>query len=78
MFAQRLDLCLGDEVRNIFSYNLYTCKNPFIHLLGSSLVQWMISRINGREEPKHDLQVCLGEALLRLGGEVRLGGAYYA
>ena len=42
----------------------------------------MIVRINGGNEPKHDLQVrlgeamlCLGEALLRLGGEVRLGGA---
>ena len=23
--------------------------NPFIHLLGSSLIQWMIARINGRE-----------------------------
>ena len=48
--------------------------NPFIHLLGSSLVQWMIVRING-EEPKHDLQVHLGEAMLRLGREVRLGEA---
>ena len=35
----------------------------------------MIVRINGREEPKHDLQVRLDEAMLRLGGEVRLGGA---
>ena len=49
--------------------------NLFIHLLGSSLIQWMIVRINGREEPKHDLQVCLGEVMLRLGGEVCLGGA---
>ena len=48
---------------------------PFIHLLGSSLIQWMIVRINGREKPKHDLQVRLGEAMLRLGGEVHLGGA---
>ena len=35
----------------------------------------MIVRINGREEPKHDLQVRLGEAMLRLGGEVHLGEA---
>ena len=49
--------------------------NPFIHLLGCSLIQWMIARINGREEPKQDLQVRLGEAMLRLGGEVRLGEA---
>ena len=35
----------------------------------------MIIRINGREEPKQDLQVRLGEAMLRLGGEVRLGEA---
>ena len=35
----------------------------------------MIVRINGREEPKQDLQVCLGEAMLRLGKEVRLGKA---
>ena len=35
----------------------------------------MIVRINGREEPKHELQVRLGEAMLRLGGEVRLGEA---
>ena len=45
-----------------FSYNLYTCKNPFIHLLGSSLIQWMMVRFSGREEQKHDLQVCLGGA----------------
>ena len=50
-----------------FSYNLYTCKNPFIHLLGSSLVQWIMVRFRGKEEPKHDLQVHLGEASLRLG-----------
>ena len=37
-----------------FSYKFYTCTNPFIHLLGSSLIQWMIVRINGREEPKQD------------------------
>ena len=49
--------------------------NPFIHLLRSSLIQWMIVRSNGREEPKHDLQVHLGKAMLHLGGEVRLGGA---
>ena len=35
----------------------------------------MIVRINGREEPKHDLQVRLSEAMLRLGEEVRLGEA---
>ena len=50
-----------------FSYNFYTCTNPFIHLLGSLLIQWMIVRINGREKPKQDLQVHLGEAMLRLG-----------
>ena len=61
-----------------FSYHLYTCENPFIHLLGSSLVQWMMVRFSGREEPKHDLQVRLGEASLCLGGEVCLGGACYA
>ena len=49
--------------------------NHFIHLLGFSLIQWIIVRMNGREEPKYDLQVCLGEAMLRLGGEVCLGGA---
>ena len=49
--------------------------NHFIHLLGSSLIQRMIVRLNGREEPKQDLQVCLGEAMLRLGGALlRLGG----
>ena len=58
-----------------FSYNFYTCRNPFIHLLGSSLIQWMIVRINGREEPKQDSQVHLGEAMLRLSGVVRLGKA---
>ena len=35
----------------------------------------MIVRINGREEPKRDLQVRLGKAMLRLGREVRLGKA---
>ena len=35
----------------------------------------MIARFNGREKTKHDLQVCLGKAMLRLGGEVRLGEA---
>ena len=49
--------------------------NPFIRLLGSSLDQWTIVRLNGREELKQSLQVRLGEALLPLGGEVRLGGA---
>ena len=33
----------------------------------------MIARINGREKTKQDLQVCLGEAMLLLGGEVCLG-----
>ena len=61
-----------------FSYNVYTCTNSFIHLLGSSLIQWTIVRLNGREELKQSLQVCLGEASLRLGGEVLLGGACYA
>ena len=75
MFASRPLLCLGGEVRNIFSYHLYTCKNHFIHSLGSSLVQWMMVRIIGKEEPKPDLQVRLGRASLRLGGEVHLGGA---
>ena len=56
-----------------FSYNFYTCTNPFIHVLGSLLIQWMLVRINGRDEPKHDLQVRIGEAMLRLGGEVCLG-----
>ena len=32
----------------------------------------MIVRINGRDETKHDLQVRLGEAMLRLGEEVHL------
>ena len=49
--------------------------NPFIHLLGSSLIQWIITRINGREEPKQDLQLRLGEGMLSLGGGVHLGGA---
>ena len=56
-----------------FLYILYTCKNPFIHLSGSLLVQWMIVRIIGKEEPKPDLQVRLGGASLRLAREVRLG-----
>ena len=50
--------------------------NPFIHLLGSSLIQWMIVRINRKEEPKQDLQVRLSEAMLCLSGEVHLGGAF--
>ena len=58
-----------------FSYNLYTCKIPFIHLLGSSLVQWVMVRINIKEETKPDLQVRLGEASLCLGGALLcLGG----
>ena len=44
--------------------------NPFIHLLGSSLIQWMIVRIDERQEPQQDLLVRLGK-----GGEVRLGEA---
>ena len=51
-----------------FSSNFYTCTNPFIHLLRSSLIQWMIVRLNRREELKQSLQV-------HLGGEVRLDGA---
>ena len=35
----------------------------------------MIVRINGREQPKQDLQVHLGEEMLHLAGEVRLGEA---
>ena len=49
-----------------FSYNFYTGTNPFIHLLGSSLIQWMIIRINGREEPKQDLQVHHGHTIIFL------------
>ena len=48
--------------------------NPFIHLLGSSLIQWMLVRINGRDEPKQNLQVRLGEAILRLGGALLCQG----
>ena len=29
-------------------------RHTFIHLLGSSLVQWKIVRVNGREEPKQE------------------------
>ena len=54
-----------------FSYNYYICTDPFINLLGSLLIQWMIARINGREKTKQDLQVRLGEEVC-LGGEVRL------
>ena len=35
----------------------------------------MLVRINEIDEPKQDLQVRLGEAMLRLGGEVHLGRA---
>ena len=35
----------------------------------------MIARINEREKTKQDLPVRLGEAMLRLGGEVLLGKA---
>ena len=55
-----------------FSYNLYTCTNHFIHLLGSSIIQLIIVIINEIDEHKQDLQVRLGEAMLRLGREVRL------
>ena len=72
MFAQASLLRRGTKH---FSYNFYTCTNPFIHLLGSSLIQWMIVRINGREEPKKDSQVHLGEAMLHLSGVVRLSKA---
>ena len=72
MFAQQSD---RRGKANIF---YITYKNIFIHLLGFSLVQWTMVRINGREEPKHDLQVRLGEASLCIGGEVHLGGACYA
>ena len=65
MFAQRPDSRSEANIE-YFSYNFYTCTNPFIHLLGSSLIQWIIVTINGREELKHNLQVRLGEALLRL------------
>ena len=64
-----------------FLYNYYICTDPFIHLFRSSLIKWMIVRINGRGKQKMDLQVrlrgevCLGEAQLCLGGEVRLGKA---
>ena len=35
----------------------------------------MISRINGKEKTKQDLQVRLGEVMLRLSGEVHLAKA---
>ena len=35
----------------------------------------MIVRIKGREKTKQDLKVRLSKAMLRLGGEVRLGKA---
>ena len=72
MFSQSASL--RRRGTNHFPYNYYTGTNPFIHLIGSSLIKWMIVRINGREEPKQDLkvclggEVCLGEALLRLSG----------
>ena len=59
MFAQR-----SDPRGEAISYNFYICMNPFIHLLGSSLIQWMIVRINGIEKPKQDSQVRLDGALL--------------
>ena len=65
MFVQRLN-CFAEASR-YRTFNFYTCTNPFIHLLGSSLIQWMIVRINGRDELKQDLQVHLGEAMLCLG-----------
>ena len=55
--------------------------NPFIYLLGSSLIQWIIVKINGREEPKTELtgtprrrnatprqRGSLRRSMLRLGG----------
>ena len=74
MFAQE-QLRLKGEVHSFFYYNYYPCIDPFIHLLGSSLIQWTIVRINGREKSKQDLLARLGEAMLRLWGEVRLGKA---
>ena len=66
-------LCLGGEVQNNFHIICILVRTPFIHLLGSSLVQWMMVRFSGKEKPKHDLQVRLGEASLCLGEEVCLG-----
>ena len=69
-----------------FSYNFYTCTNPFIHLLGSSLIQWIIVRTNGREEPA-PRQIRKVEFLdsgpprhsdLRLGRDLGLGVHSYA
>ena len=54
-----------------FSYHFYTCMNLFIHLLGFSLIQWTIVRLNEREQVKQSLPVSLC-----LGGGVRLGGAF--
>ena len=69
-------LCLpNDRIQSIFHITIILVQTPFIHFLGSSLIQWMIVRINRREEPKQDLQVRLGEAILCLGEEVRLGEA---
>ena len=66
--------CLSnDRIAEAARHNFYTCTSSFIHLLGSSLIQWMNVRIKGREEPKQDLQVRIGEAMPCLGGEVRLG-----
>ena len=47
-----------------FPYNYDTFTDPFIHLLGSSLIKWMISIINGKGKIKQDFEVRLGEAML--------------
>ena len=52
-----------------FSYNFYTCTEYFIHLLGSSLIQWMVSKINKRQEQKR---------ALRLGGDLCLSEVAFA
>ena len=90
----RTNVCPNDRIAEAstehFSYKFCTCTNPFIHLLGSSLIQWMIVRLNGKEEPKTELvgtprrsfatprrraSLHLGGALLCLSGEVRLSRA---
>ena len=52
---------------------MYGPSHSLIRIL--PLIQWVIARINGRDKTKQDLLVRLGEAMLRLGGEVRLGEA---
>ena len=83
----RTNVCLmtGSPRRSTehFSYKFYTCTNPFIHLLGSSLIQWTIIRLNGKGEPKTKLvgmprrrfATPSRRGYLCLGREVRLGGA---